>query len=233
MPWRRMISVSCDEAVRLRTNGPSRVNSGSRIVPTRSLPRCACFKLFAAAMKSCAADTALCASGSSAAPASVKVRPPGVRLKSCRPVLSSRLFNCRLTAGWVRCSNDAARDTVPSRATVMKHRRAWERGRSAIWKAYTIFPTTHETGITLLNDNFQWTKLAVAGWRSLNQPRSCIFSRQGERRTAGFLSLRQMIDVAYPCADIRKHFRQHRVHLADGHAGLDARVVEQIEDVLV
>src|SRR5258708_37400588 len=92
--------------------------------------------------------------------------------------------------------------------------------------AYTIFPTTHETGITLLNDNFQWTKLAVASWRSLNQPRSCIFSRQGERRTPGFFSLRQIIDVAYPCAGIREHSRHHCVHLADGRAALHTRLVE-------
>ena len=102
------------------------------MVPTRSVPRTDSRNEFAAVLKSDVADTALCASGNRAAPASVRVNPPGVRLKSSRPVLSSRPFNCRLTAGWVRCSNVAARETVPSRATVMKQRRAWMRGRSLI-----------------------------------------------------------------------------------------------------
>ena len=83
-------------------------------------------------LKSAVADTALCASGSRAAPASVRVKPPGVRLKSSSPVLSSSPFSCKLTAGWVRLSKPAARETVPSRATVMKQRKAWVRGRSFI-----------------------------------------------------------------------------------------------------
>ena len=102
------------------------------MVPTRSVPRSDLRKESAIVLKSDDADTALCASGSRAAPASVRVKPPGVRLKSCSPVLSSSPFSCRLTAGWVRCSEAAARETVPSRATVMKQRKAWVRGRSFI-----------------------------------------------------------------------------------------------------
>ena len=100
-------------------------------MPTRSVARCDSRKESAAVLKSAEADTVRCASGSKAAPASVRVKPPGVRLKSCKPVLSSSPFSCRLTAGWVRCSKVAARETVPSRATVMKQRKAWSvAGRS-------------------------------------------------------------------------------------------------------
>ena len=102
------------------------------MVPTRSVPRSNSRREPAVVLKSADAETALCASGNRAAPASVRVKPPGVRLKSCSPVLSSSPFNCRLTAGWVRCSEAAARETVPSRATVMKQRKAWVRGRSLI-----------------------------------------------------------------------------------------------------
>ena len=117
---------------RLRTNGPSRMNSGSRMVPTRSDPRCESRSESAAVLKSDVADTALCASGSSAAPASVRVNPPGVRLKSSNPVFSSSPLSCGLTAGWVRFSSVAAPDTVPSRATMTKQRRACVRGKSLI-----------------------------------------------------------------------------------------------------
>ena len=102
------------------------------MVPTRSVPRSDWRKESAVVLKSDDAETALCASGNRAAPASVRVKPAGVRLKSSSPVLSSSPFNCRLTAGWVRCSEAAARETVPSRATVMKQRKAWVRGRSLI-----------------------------------------------------------------------------------------------------
>ena len=110
------------------------------MVPTRSVARSDSRNESAAVLKSAEADTVRCASGSKAAPASVRVKPPGVRLKSCRPVLSSSPFSWRLTAGWVRCSKVAARETVPSRATVMKQRKAWRRGRSFIWKTYRRRP---------------------------------------------------------------------------------------------
>src|ERR1700730_1595716 len=105
----------------------------SAVLSTPSCPYCCSFGESAIALKSDDADTAQRANGSKAAPASVSVKPPDVRLNSKRPVLSSSPLSCRLTAGWVRFSEEAARETVPSRATVMKQRRAWVRGRSFIW----------------------------------------------------------------------------------------------------
>ena len=65
-----------------------------------------------------------------ARPSSVRVKTPGVRLKSCKPVLSSSL-QLQADGRWSG-AQVAARETVPSRATVMKQRKAWIRGRSFI-----------------------------------------------------------------------------------------------------
>jgi hypothetical protein len=157
--------VCLEDVARLRTNEPSRIDSGSRMVPTRSVARSDSRKESAAVLKSADADMVRCASGSSAAPASVSVKPPGVRLKSCSPVLSSSPFNCRLTAGWVRCSKVAARDTVPSRATVMKQRRAWIRGRSFIWKTYRRRPCTPLDRICSLKSQSLANKTLRCHWR--------------------------------------------------------------------
>jgi Zn-dependent protease with chaperone function len=111
----------------------------SAVLSTPAVPRCCSFSESAIALKSDDADTAQRARGSRAAPASVSAKPPGVRLNSKRPMLSSSPLSCRLTAGCVRFSEDAARETVPSRATVMKQRRAWVRGRSFIWSTSSTF----------------------------------------------------------------------------------------------
>ena len=54
----------------------------------------------------------------------VELAPCGVRVNSSSPVLAARLLSCRLTAGWLRCRCCAARDTLPSRATATKARKA-------------------------------------------------------------------------------------------------------------
>src|SRR5579872_2174791 len=41
------------------------------------------------------------------------------------------------------------------------------------------------------------------------------------------------VDVAHPCTRARQNLRQNRIDLVPGHAGLDARVVENVEKILV
>ena len=64
-------------------------------------------------------------------------------VEKLQAVLSSSPFSCRLTAGWVRCSKVAARETVPSRATVMKQRKAWSTRQVVHLK--NLYGSAHES----------------------------------------------------------------------------------------
>src|ERR1700692_5092122 len=52
--------------------------------------------------------------------------------------------------------------------------------------------------------------------------------------TGGVWSLlRQTVRLLHPRPHIHEHFRQRRLDLLDGHAGLDPRVIQNVQDVLV
>ena len=98
------------------------MNSGSRIVPMDSVPDKVECKASAPWRNSVMLSRTRSAKGSSLAPSSVNTIPVAVRVNNCSPRVDCRAFNCRLTAGCVRCSRPAARVKLPSAAMATKAR---------------------------------------------------------------------------------------------------------------
>jgi hypothetical protein len=98
------------------------MNSGSPVVPMRSLPTSSPLSARAVLRSVCAAPMTRSASGSSRRPASVNAIPLDERSNSVTPSSSSSALICALTAGWLRCNLSDARVECPVSATTTKVR---------------------------------------------------------------------------------------------------------------